>query len=121
MIDMIELLNDPDFTTDFILKIAGGKRLDNGKFIEGFTCYNRNGVIQPAPQKDTQYLVDGDSNRAAVKIWSSEYVSAADNRAPQLGDIIEWHCNEYRIVSVKDWSQYGYWQSLAVQVMEHDK
>lgn len=116
MEDMIELLSDPDFVTDFVLGISVGKRTDGGKWVEGEEYHKKEGVIQPAPSKDTQYLEDGDKNRLAIKIWSCEYLSAADRHAPQLGDIIEWHCERFRIVNVKDWSQYGYWQAVAVQL-----
>lgn len=116
MEDMIDLLNDPDFTTDFILKISTTQRLDNGRQVETFDCHDKNGVIQPAPHKDTQYLDEGDKHRHAVKIWSCEYLSAVDKRVPQKGDIIEWHCSTFRITSIRDWSQYGYWQAIAVQV-----
>lgn len=116
MNDIVELLHDPDFATDFIFKIAGGERLDSGEFVESVTCHKKRGVIQPASHKDTEYLVDGDKYRRAIKIWLSEYISAADKRAPQLGDIIEWNCSEFRVVSNKDWSQYGYWQAVAVEI-----
>ena len=119
--NMTELLNDPDFVTDFVLKIAGGDRLADGRFVEKVTCHNKSGVIQPAPSKETQYLTEGDRYRHAIKIWSCEYLSAVDSRVPQLGDILGWHCADYRIVSVKDWSEYGYWQAMAVQLLDKEK
>lgn len=116
MEDMIDLLNDPDFVTDFVLNISSLERLDNGRQVETLTAHNKSGVIQPAPSKDTQYLEEGDQHKYAIKIWSCEYLSPVDKRIPQLGDVIDWHCTTFRITSVKDWSQYGYWQAIAVQI-----
>lgn len=117
MNDMSELLTDPDFVTDFTVFIAGGHYERGGVWVETLTPENRRGVIQPAAPKDTQYLVDGDKSRQVIKVWSSEYLSTSDERVPKLGDKLTWHGDEHRIVHVKDWSQYGYWQALAVQVV----
>lgn len=117
MNDMSELLTDPDFVTDFIVQVAGGERVRGGEFVETLTQEERRGVVQPAAPKDTQYLADGDKSRQVIKIWSAEYLSTSDERVPKLGDKIIWHDDEHRIVHVKDWSQYGYWQALAVQVV----
>lgn len=117
MNDMSDILSDPDFVTDFIVNVASGTRVRGGAWVETLTPYARRGVIQPASPRDTQYLVDGDKSRQVIKIWSSEYLSTSDERVPKLGDKITWHGDEHRIVHVKDWSQYGYWQALAVQVV----
>ena len=117
MNDMSELLLDPDFVTDFVVKVASGYRERGGKWIETLLLEDRRGVIQPASPRDTQYLAEGDKSRQVIKIWSAEYLSTSDERVPKLGDKITWHDDEHRIVHVKDWSQYGYWQALAVQVV----
>lgn len=115
MDDIAELIHDPDFETSFTVKIASGVRQDDGSYTEILTEHNRLGVVQPASRGDTQYLTEGDKSRVAIKVWSTEYFSTSDSRVPKLGDIITWHGNQYRIVNVKDWSQYDYWQALAVE------
>jgi len=116
MEDMSELLTDPDFVTDFVVSITSGERVRGGAWVETIITEDRQGVIQPASQKDTQYLAEGDRSRQSIKIWSADYLSTSDSQLPKLGDKITWHDDIHRIVSVKDWSQYGYWQALAVQV-----
>lgn len=120
MDDIAELLHDPDFETSFTVKIASGHRDDSGEWVETVTDEQRLGVVQPASRGDTQYLTEGDKSRVAIKVWSTEYFSASDSRVPKLGDIITWHGNTYRIVNVKDWSQYDYWQALAVETRDDD-
>lgn len=116
MNDMSELLLDLDFVTDFVIQVASGARVRGAAWVETLLSEDRRGVIQPASQKDTEFLAEGDRSRQAIKIWSAEYLSASDERVPKLGDKILWHGDTHRIVSVKDWSQYSYWQALAVQV-----
>lgn len=118
MNDMSELLLDPDFVTDFKVKTTSGHRVRGGQWVETAIVVDRHGVIQPAAPKDTQFLPEGDRSRQAIKVYSNEYLSTSDERVPKLGDKITWHDDEHRIVSVKDWSQYGYWQALAVQIMK---
>lgn len=120
MDDIAELLHDPDFETSFTVKIASGHRDDSGEWVETVTDEQRLGVIQPASKSDTQYLTEGDKTQTAIKVWSTEYFSTSDSRVPKLGDIITWHTSVYRIVNVKDWSQYGYWQALAVETKDDD-
>lgn len=118
MNDVSELLRDPDFVTDFVLSISSTSRHDDGSLIESVDNQKKRGVIQPAPSKDTQFLLEGDKHRQAIKVWSDEYLSTVDKRVPQLGDVICWHCSTFRVTSVKDWSQYGYWQAIAVQLLD---
>lgn len=118
--DIVELLNDPDFVTEFTLGISTGVRHNDGRFINEVSLHYKKGVIQPANSKDTQYLIDGDKHRQTIKVYAGEYLSPVDKRVPQLGDTICWHCNDYRVVNVDDWSQYGYWKAIAVQLLDKE-
>lgn len=115
--DISDILHDPDFETEFVLEIKRTERHENGRLIESTDRQSKFGVIQPASLKETQYLDEGDRNKQSINIWSDEYLSAVDNICPQLGDIVEWHCRRYRVVAVKDWSEYGYWKALAVELI----
>lgn len=117
-----DMLNDPDFVTEFIFGIAGGTRTAKGDWIESIDEDKKEAIIQPASKSDTKHLTDGDESRQAINIWSADYMSAVDKVCPQKGDIIGWHDRSYRIVSVDDWSQYGFWYAMAVQLLggEHE-
>lgn len=117
--DITELLEDPDFVTDFTLGIGQGVRTNDGRFIDEVSLHYKKGVIQPANSRDTQHLLEGDKYRKTIKVYAGEYLSTVDKRVPQLGDTICWHCDDYRIVNVDDWSQYGYWKALAVQLLDN--
>lgn len=115
MIDVIEMLHDPDFSTEFTFGIAGGYRTVKGEWVETIASAKKAAVIQPASNRDLKYLAEGDELRQAINIWSTEYLSSTDRLCPQKGDVIGWHDKTYRIVNVEDWSQYGYWKAMAMQ------
>lgn len=117
MTDISELLHDPDFETEFILNVPESYRHEDGRWIESIKSHKKHGVVQPASTKETQYLTQGDEHRNVINVWSDDYIGAASNQCPSLGDIIEWHCSKYRVVAVKDWSQYGYWKASAIELI----
>ena len=117
---MSELLSDPDFVTSFELSISTGRRVRGGEWIESFITETRIGVIQPSSQKDTQYLKEGDKNKLAIRVYSDQSLSASDKNVPKLGDKVKWNNKSYRIASFKDWSQYGYWQALALELDKNE-
>lgn len=118
MTDIAELIDDPDFCTSFTIMVSDSYRQDDGEWIEGFEPYKMTGVIQPASSRDTAHMIDGDEYRGAINVWARQMIATADNseRCAGLGDLIDWHCKRYRVVNSKDWSQYGYWQAMAVEV-----
>lgn len=114
--DIVELLTDPDFVTEFTLKTTGGYRVA-GKWTETVVDSVKEGVVQPMQAKDTQFLQEGDKTRSGIKIYCSFEVSASNEAPPKLGDLIVWHNRTYRVAKAPDdWSQYGYWKAIAVEV-----
>ena len=52
-------------------------------------------------------------------MWCSYELNPTLDGAAVTGDLIDWHQQKYQVVEVMDWSQYGYWYALAVQVIHH--
>lgn len=116
MDDISELLSDPDFVTEFTLKTTGGYRDEGGEWIEQQVATDSSGVVQPAASKDTAFLPDGDKWRQVIKVWSISKITPVNKDTPKLGDKIVWNGKQHRVVNIKDWSQYGYWQAMAVEI-----
>lgn len=117
--DMSELLADPDFVTSFTLKETGGYRVA-GKWTETIVETPKEGVIQPMSAGDTRFLQEGDKTKSGIKVYCAFEVSASSELPPKLGDMIDWHNKTYRIAKAPDdWSEYGYWKAIAVQVDEN--
>ena len=117
--DILEVINDEAFNTPFLLGRSQGVRQDDGEYIENRNWQDLKAVIQPAKGYKTQHLKEGDKNKPAVNLWCSYELNPTFDGAAVTGDLIDWHQQKYQVVEVMDWSQYGYWYALAVQVIHH--
>ena len=121
---MLEVINDPEFVTDFRLGVSTGTRQDDGQWNESRQWHELRGAVQPAAQSDkgksTQYLTEGDRNQPSINIWCGHTLNPTFDGAAITGDLVEWHSENYQVVDALNWSQYGYWWAMAVRVVRHE-
>lgn len=111
-----DVVNDEAFVVPFQLARVTTTRARDGSIqAAGAWCAVR-GVVQTASGKATQHLTEGERTLPAIKVWAGQALNPTFGDLPQLGDLINWHGRNYRVIEPRDWSQYGYWQALAVEV-----
>lgn len=113
MIDVSELMRDPDFAQDFAVKRQVGAWAGEGAFTTTETDIPRVGIIQPAKVEDiVQFLPEGERNGNFIAIYCDQDLLMG-NGNDQQSDVIVWKGNYFRIAKAKQWEDHGYWYALA--------
>ena len=78
------------------------------------------GTIHPAAAEELQLLPEEQKSETAVVIHTDFALSTGEDRGKRYTgpDRIAWRGNTYRVVSVRDWSAFGYYKALAVLLHE---
>ena len=105
MIEISELLADPDFTAPVTLYRSEGE-WKNGKFISGETPVVVMGSVQPADDEDVVMTPQGDQIQCDMLLYTASPVYVT--REKGVSDEMEWRGERYRIMGVEEWTNYGY-------------
>jgi hypothetical protein len=123
MINVAELITDPDFAQKYkvkrrIVEWAGGRFKEvSNKTIEFF------GIVQPANTDDLEEIPEADRVKSVTKffcrppkkLYMSEGVASEnpDEADRVIYDTIIYKGSEYKIIKVADWSGNGYIRAFA--------
>lgn len=121
---MLDVISDAAFNTCFKLARVPIKRERDGSITgnspDDLKWYGLNGVVQSAKGKDTKHLQQGDQTKPGIKVWCARALNPTWGDLPQLGDLIEWHGRTYRVAEPADWSEYGFWKAIALEVRQDE-
>ena len=73
-------------------------------------------ILQPATAKDMKQLPEGRRTEEAIKVHSYEELFCVSVKNQKQPDRIEWLGDMYEVHSVENWSEQGYYMSIAVKV-----
>lgn len=117
MIDVSDLMHDPDLAFPFIVIRTTGRWV-KGRFEQGkpkrLKFY---GPVQPATTKELEQLSIGDQVKGVVKFmckspaelyYTMEPSKATDENSGAISDEIEWRGRRYKIIEVMPWDHYGW-------------
>lgn len=121
LIDISELLVDPDFATHFkILRTTGVWK--GGRFIldspEELSFY---GPVQPPSVKEMEILPEGERLQGIMCFWvkgKDVFLTrdlTADSKAG-ISDQFLWRGNHYKIIQIMPWSDYGWVKAFGVRM-----
>ena len=97
MIDVSELIDDPDFATTFQVRRRTGSFANEGAYSTTETTLTKTGVIQPASQDDrVAYLPEGERTLDAIRIWCRDEIQMADGKGKQ-SDVVVWNGQHHRV------------------------
>lgn len=116
MIDVSEIIDDPDFASLISVTSLGmGSYANEGAFTPGVpVTRDWMATVQPASQADKDnYLAEGERQDSAIRIWSRQNLHAADG-AGVLADTLVWQGQNYRVAFSKPWDLHGYYFVIAV-------
>lgn len=119
MIDVSELIDDPDFAAPFSVRRvtngivqsgpAAGELAPTYVDVGPFT-----GVIQPNGSPDVLLVLpEGLRGDRAISIWVRERLYNGDGSTPS--DYVMHDSTIWRVFALKNWEQHGYWQAWAVE------
>ncbi len=117
MIDVSELMKDPDFVQPLVLKRFAGGFAVEGEYAQGVPKPIRIlGAIQhPSSSDRARFAAEGERNTAIIKIYCGEKLQDTDGDGKQ-SDVITWHCEDYRVFECRPWRDNGYWQAFAQRI-----
>lgn len=111
-LDVSEIVNDPELAEPFIIRRSRGGFVRGG-WSDQITEIPAYGVVSVAAEKDLEVLPEGDRVREARVFHSSQpiYITNAENVG--VSDVLVWNNVAYRVLSVADYSNRGYYRAVA--------
>lgn len=116
MIDVSELMQDPDFASMIeVTRQGAGSYANEGVFTPGASVVSSwPAVVQPANAADiTNFLPEGERTNNVIKIYSAQLIQMSDGESVQA-DTLVWQGASYRVAFSKPWNLHGYYFVLAV-------
>ena len=118
MIDVSEVINDPDFQQTWkVYRSAGGQWID-GVWTEGAPeILDMSGVVTPTTSKDMLMVPEGDRITESKTFHSTEkiYTTRSDGETG-TSDRFEYKGEIFRVAQVTDHLDYGYNKAIALRI-----
>lgn len=113
MLNVSELMSDPDMAQAFQVERNGGA-FDEGEWMPAApTVLDMVGIIQPAKREDVlEILPEGARAKNIIVVFCDQEL-LIDDGDTRRSDVILWRGNPYRVIASKDWSDHGFWQAWA--------
>ncbi|HBS58609.1 MAG TPA: hypothetical protein DEA44_05020 [Firmicutes bacterium] len=114
MINVAEIITDPDFCQPYILYrkttvFVGGRPKSSEKAIP------RNGVIVAANTKDLLQVPEGDRAKGIIAVYDTEPLLVTNEAG--ISDEIEWREERYRLFQIWPYKDYGYYKALGERMV----
>lgn len=126
MIDVTEVLMDPDFVTNFtVIRTTSG--WVGGRFTEKKKENLRYSFpAHPATEKELEQLPEGDRSKEVMTFFcvrpKSFYLSEPvmpegdENNEDIVYDFIHYKGNCYKLIKIKDWNSHGWMRGYGVLI-----
>lgn len=116
MIDVSDVVTDPDFCQDFQIERVTGSFANEGEYTRGTpSLLNRTGVIQPgASEEELLVLSEGERKKAVIRFWCAEEIRMSDADGAN-SDVIRWRGQWWRVAFAQPWADHGYYYGIAVR------
>ena len=118
MINIEEVLSDPDFAQEYIGYRNTGTWV-NGKFIDVETVINFYGPIIAASAKEIQMLPEGDRVKGLMTFYtpaSNPFKISREESEEGTSDQLVWRGNRYKILTAFGYNDYGYMKAIGAKI-----
>jgi hypothetical protein len=113
LVDVAELMSDPDFAQPFTVKRPTGDFDAGGIFrVTRYEETDAIGSVQPARPETIQMLPEGERTTELIEIWTATEVRKSD-AAKSLSDVIVYESRSFRVVNAEGWAAHGYTHVVA--------
>jgi hypothetical protein len=118
MIDVSELIVDPDFAQPYIVHRKSGA-WSEGVFVEGESPLPFNGIIIAANTKDVNMMPEGDRIAGLMVFYTTAdkpiFVTRNLSEDQGTSDEIEWRGERYKIMQTFPYNDYGYIKAVGTR------
>jgi hypothetical protein len=117
MIDMSELMSDPDFVQPepvSVLRTEGwfdGSGLYDTALPSGTIAFMM--IVQQSTPAQLMALPEGERDGDFITCWAHDQLIVADGVTYQQSDVVLWREKQYRVVRCADRSDNGFWEAIA--------
>lgn len=114
MIDISELMDDPDLAQPIKVERAAGF-YDAGRWKKASPEFPKGfiGIIHPASQEDRLEVAPEGSRRSNMIVCYSASAFKFDDGNKEQSDIVHWNGGKYRIMAIRPWQDHGYFKIWA--------
>jgi hypothetical protein len=125
MINVSEIMTDPDFAITFQIERHSGGTFERGEYTENTSIINVSGIIHHYNPKRQEYDMQGNVITGDIYVYCKQklYLSrdkspdeSPDNKHTGTSDIAIWNGKRYKLKDVKNWSQHGYYRAVAERI-----
>jgi len=109
MINVAELIHDPDFVQSFTVFRKTGEWVD-GEWIPGEKEIRMQGVVVAANTKDLLQVPEGDRVKGVMAFYATEPLLVTHEKG--TADEVVWHGERYRLFQIWPYVDYGYYKAL---------
>ena len=116
-IEISQVVNDPDVAQAFtILRSVGAWNL--GTWVPVTANVQSYGVITEPTVNELEMVPEGDKVKGVMVFWSSQpiFVTSAAQGVGNSSDIIVWRGQNFRVLSVKQYLDWGYYRAIATRM-----
>jgi hypothetical protein len=115
-----EIVNDPDFAQSFTITRSSGGQYVMGRWNNKTVLIQAWGAIQPPSPEELEQVPEADRVTGVIAIWTSQLIyetsGTSGNTGSRISDIVTWQGENYRVVKVGPWQDYGYRKAYAVRM-----
>lgn len=121
MINLSEIVVDPDFAQEFSILRSNGGSWQLGKWVNATITVPTFGIIQPSTPEELEQVPEGDRVKGALSFHSETVLFETHTNAPNdpnagISDIIAWRGQSYRLIKVFPWEDFGYYKAIGVRM-----
>lgn len=117
LLSLAEIVQDPDFQQSFIINRISCD-WDAGGILQ--TTEQKllvSGIITPQKTRDMKQTPQGDQLEGNIDVYTNEPIYTTQlgpvNEDSRLSDEVEWRNDRYRILSVENFADFGYYHAVA--------
>lgn len=117
LLDVSEVLLTPEFmqTVKVIRKYGG--YWDKGEYKQEEVEMYYDMLVLPVNAKEINMIPEADRMKDAKTFHClKELYLTSDDKETRTSDVVEWKCKQYKLISVSDYSDYGYYKAFGVQM-----
>ena len=119
MIDISEMISDPDFAQDIKVKRTTGA-WDKGRFVTGTPVdLIIPGIVTVCNVKDLQFVPEGDRVVGMMCFHTVDpiYVTRSTESETGISDLVTWNGDQYKIVQTLPETDYGFMKSFGARIV----
>jgi hypothetical protein len=117
LISLTRVVNSPAFAQSFVINRSSGT-FQQGGYVSTTTPIPFWGIIQPATEEDLLQVPEGDRSTGMMGFIAERemFKTNVEGSASGLGDTITWNDQQYRVVVVVPWRDFGFWKAIGARL-----